>query len=511
MSFQSILFDKPQSYVESTELEEPPFFRDLNLNQVFSSITEKREQYNLYPFFSMPLRDVEGIAYRHNVFRDLEKQTLLNAVESFAEDMRVMRQHLIQADKLSYEYQKESWFLDAVEIYCDAVSRLDNMLSNEAVESKGFLAFRDYLSSYVKSDSFKWLVDETKSLKSSLSSVKYCIHIDGRRITVTEYRGETDYGAEVLRTFQKFEQAAVKDYKVDFYDRISMDHVEEQILGLVAQLYPDIFSGLRNYYARHKDYVDPVIGRFEREIQFYLAYLGFINKMKSDGLNFCYPQVTDQSKEVSAAETFDLALANKLVDEHSNIVTNDFFLKNPERIFVVSGPNQGGKTTFARMFGQLHYLAKLGYPVPGREAKLFLFDHLFTHFEREESLENLSGKLQDELIRIHAILEQATGSSIIIVNESFTSAMLKDAIFLGKEVLNRITELDALCVYVTFIDELSTLSKKTVSLVSTIVPENPALRTYKIVRKPADGLAYAIAIAQKYGLTQKTLTRRITK
>jgi len=510
MSFQSIIFNKPQDYAESPA-EEPYFFRDLNLDQVFSAITSGREEYNLHPFFSMPLKDVTGITYRHEVLQDLDGQTVCNAVKSFAEGMRTMRLHLVQAEKLSYEYQKESLFLDAVEIYCDTISQLESRLRNASIKSNGFLAFRNYLTAYVRSDGFGSLVAETKGLKKNLADVEYCIHIKEKRITVTKYEGEPDYSVEVLKTFQKFKQKGAKDYHAIFYDHIGMNHVEEQILGLVAQLYPDIFMALNNFYNSRQNYLDPTIGRFDREIQFYIAYLDFIEKLKSHGLRFCYPQVTDKSKEIQVNETFDIALANKLVNENLNVVTNEFFLKNVERIFVVSGPNQGGKTTFARVFGQLHYLAKLGYPVPGSEAKLFLFDQLFTHFEKEENIENLRGKLQDELIRIHEILNKATGNSIIIVNESFTSAMLKDAIFLGKEVLKKIIELDAICVYVTFIDELSTLSEKTVSMVSTIVPENPALRTYKIVRKPADGLAYAFAIAQKYGLTQDTLKRRIMR
>jgi len=509
MIFHSILIKDNKDRIKEEMLEAPLFFVDLNLDQVINDITAGKREYNLKPFFYTSLNAIDAIKYRQEIAQDLENGPLLGNIKSFAQKMSVMRRYLAMIEKLYYKYHKEGWFLEAVELYCDAVSCLVHDLSLVDLKSRGLLAFRDFLTNYAESPQFTSLLPETKKLKADLVTVKYCVIIKDSTVKVRKYELETDYTIEVEKTFEKFKQGAVKDYRVQLSIGSGMNHVEAQILDCVARLYPDIFKTLDDYCARNNQFLDETISVFDREIQFYVAYLDYIAKIKRAGLKFCYPQISDENKEVYDYEGFDLALANKRVSENSTIVCNDFYLKDNERVIVVSGPNQGGKTTFARTFGQLHYLASLGCPVPGREAQLFLFDRLFTHFEKEEDIRNLRGKLQDDLVRIYAILDHATPNSIIILNEIFTSTSLKDAVFLSKKIMERIIQLDLLCVCVTFIDELASFSEKTISMVSTVVPENPAVRTYKIVRKPADGLAYAISIAEKYRLTYEILKERI--
>jgi len=508
MEFYSMLYEGAEGRSREEAREAPACFADLNLGQVIDAITAGKQEYDLKPFFFTPLRDVNTIRYRHEVMQDLEDEGLLESIRTFARKMAIVRRYLGLVEKLEFRNHKEGWFLQAARVYCEAVACLARDLDSARLRSRAFRAFHAYITDYVRSGGFVTLTRDATYAKSQLDAIEYCVAIDGLRVRVSKYEGEADYSQEVERTFEKFRQGQAKDYRTGLNVAAGMNYVEARIVDCVERLFPDAFASLHQFCARHNPFLDEGICTFDREIQFYVAYLEFIARLRQAGLKFCYPHISE-AKEVYSCEGFDIALANKLVAENASVVCNDFFLRGKERVLVVSGPNQGGKTTFARAFGQLHYLASIGCPVPGSEARLFLYDCLLTHFEREEDIKSLRGKLQDDLVRVHAILEQASPDSILIINEIFSSTTLQDAVLLSKEIMARIIELDCLCVWVTFVDEMATFSEKTVSMVSTVMPENPAVRTYKIVRKPADGLAYALSIAEKHRVTYEQIMERI--
>lgn len=509
MVFHSILFETLEDGPPTGEVAEPEFFGDLNLDQIEQKVTQGYDEYNLAPFFRTPLNRQSAIRYRHDVMRDLGRQEISQCMHAFAYSMRRMRASLAQAEKLYYPRQKQWWFLEAASRYCCSLEELNAKLSEARPHSTGLREFGTWLAQYLYAEAFTGLKHDVENLRSALDTVAYAIHIHGNAVTVLNYNGESDYSAYVQGIFERFKQGDVKDHSAEIKEWPEMNHVEAQILDFVAKLQPIPFAMLAGFRLSRADYLDDSVVSFDREVQFYIAYDAYMQLCRDEGLPFCFPIVSSVIKAERCDDTFDLALAHKRCSDKLPVVMNDFRLDGDERILVVSGPNNGGKTTFARMFGQLHYLAKLGCPVPGSRATLYLCDQLFAHFEREENTRDMRGKLQDDLTRMHNILARATPSSVIVMNEIFSSTTLADAVFLCHRIISEIMERDALCVCVTFIEELAQLGAQTVSMVSEVNPSNSAERTFRVRRKPADGRAYAIAVAEQYGLTYERLKERL--
>jgi len=523
----SLLFIETDLVVPA-KLSEPPYFHDLNLDQIISHIIHGREEYKLDQYFYGLNKNLEQIQYRQEIMKDLEKENLYKIILTFSKGLAAIRNTLDRLENLYYPLQQQRCYLELALRYQKNLEDFLEKLKSEPVKSVGLKGLISQFKEILCSSKFVEFKNNTVNLYESLKKIRYCVVIAENKVSVRRCE-EDNYAGEVAKNLY-LSDVPLDDNNIVGNQTVDLNHVEAQTLEGVAKLYPEPFARLDTYC---KQYMRPLVASeveypsdslrasrypfmdhniliWERELQFYLAYLEYIAPLKHLGLAFSIPNMDINTKQVRAEQTFDLALATRLLEETGQkVVVNDLSLINDEQIFVITGPNQGGKTTFARMIGQLHHLAGLGCPVPGLNTQLGFCDAIYTHFSYREDIRAGHGKLEEDLIRIHENLKAATASSIFIMNELFDSTTYDDALYLSEQIIRKLLAQKIITVWVTFIDALTLISPQIVSLMSMVETEDLTRRTFKICRKPADGLAYALSLAEKYGLTYTRLMEGI--
>ncbi len=251
----------------------------------------------------------------------------------------------------------------------------------------------------------------------------------------------------------------------------------------------------------HGRFLDNALAAFERELQFFVSYALYMQTLREAGYPFAYPSFCAEAR-LDIVEGYDLSLAQLAHVEERTVVPNDVLLQPGERSLILTGPNQGGKTTFARMLGQIVCLASLGLPVPCRGAMLCLPGAVYTHFAVEEDSTTGDGRLREELARLAPILKGAPERSWVLLNELFSSTTQHDARIMGAQVLRALSEKACMCLYVTHIVALAG-EPGAVSLVAGIA--DGKARTFRMERSPADGLVYAGPLLDQYGLRSKAI------
>ena len=280
-SFTSILFPPGIEQPPPTATEPPACFIDLNLDQVVSAMADKRDEDVLRPIFYASYRDVDIARYRQAVFTDLDRSDVFQAFPTFCDAMQTVRANLNYAGKISYKCHRHMVILRAIGLYCDTVTSLASNLASFALESSGLRSLQAYLQTYINSLAYSRLATETRELQDIISKLSYGMLFRGDKATLRKYADEPDYTATILERFERFRETHVKPPapprpKDDF----SLNHIEEGILEFVGRLFAREFRTLAEYVARHTEFIDGAIARFDREIGFFIAYRTFIDPLK---------------------------------------------------------------------------------------------------------------------------------------------------------------------------------------------------------------------------------------
>ena len=486
----------------------PGYFPDLQLDQLVGAVVAGREKHHLEPAFATRLSDPAAIERRQAVFADLAGPPLRTALRAFGDGLARYERQIEEAARVRHPRQAQRWRLNAVASYAAVIDAVATAGEAAAPASAGLREWSQWLRRYTADPDFAEMAAGARALVAELEGLRYTLSISGEGIVASPFADQEDLDAGTLATFERFDTAEVAPQEFDLRTGAEMTELHAAVLDLVAGLFPDVFDRVARFVAQHAQVRHPVIDVVERELQFVSAWLDFIAPARQAGLPFCLPEIR-AGRRFDVTGTFDVLLARSLVADQRLPVTNDVALGDHESVLVVTGPNQGGKTTFARTVGQLYHLAALGLPVPGRTAVLHAPDAILTHFDRGDRAGDLWSRLEDEVTRMAQMLLTVSDRSVVILNEMFSSTTFVDARTMSADVLRAVLAAGAVGVCVTFIDELSTLDDRVVSLVTGIDERDATKRTFTVTRGRADGEAHALALATRYGLAEDQLRARI--
>lgn len=505
--------DKPLSYQEVAKLSKPEFMEDLNLDYLIDRIVSAREEPELRPYFYWLSPDFETSRYRQEVCQDLRDPAIREILSELIAGISTAVRYLQYSETVSASAQKWKWRLDAILTYYQAMEDMCARFNAKPPKAKAFYALHERFFEVLSTQEVQKLRAKSQSLNQEFLSMRYHITINKDRATFTFRYDDTDYCFLIRNAFEHGNADPTPVYfeGSPFSSGMEISALEGFVLNQFYKKNRVLFRDLETFCGIRREIVTQETLDIIREIRFYLAVLEFEEQMEEKGFPFTVPLIV-KDKELYLDDCYDAALAVHHAEIKKEVVFNDIMKANFEKAIIVTGPNQGGKTTLARAFGQAFYLGMMGFRVPGRLAKLPFVNQIYTLFSCENVGLNVESRLHTELQRVRTMLEEIGNRSIVIMNELFTSAPTMDALSMSRTLLQTLLKgVHAICFCVTHTYELACDSDDYVSLVATVVEDGTFRRTFRIVRKEANGIAFANSIADKYKLNYSHINYRIQK
>ena len=252
------------------------------------------------------------------------------------------------------------------------------------------------------------------------------------------------------------------------------------------------------------------------EFEFLVKGTNMLRALRDKGCVLSLPEIRPVGERAfSATGLYNPCVALKIEDE---IVANDVVFDENATIYVLSGPNRGGKSVITCAIGLAQVMMQLGMYVPAENAVMSPVDGIYTHFPTGADDTIDKGRLGEECARLSEILDCVTANSLVLLDESLSSTGSFEASYIAAEVLGGLAHVGCRCLFSTHlhelaaeIDNINARSKASGGVaIDTLVAgiKGEGKRSFKITRAKPDGKSYARDIAESYGLTYETILKR---
>ena len=531
----------------STELD-AQCVRDLELDQTLLGLTRSSiERSKVREILTRICTDPAVIAYRQDVIEDLwDHAAFREGLEALLPSVGALDSYRSSFDRKRSTFQDVTWRLGELDHFVSCVSGLNDLFKavGEGVRAEGWRTLRSLIAQTADDPVYRNLTRELPGMLDTLrtkASVTIGVNLDSqlrpvaatllsvnaRRFTSSSFLDrllgrETDEfkGIGPLHSVPKLDPGPgipglaggrqdVNPLMVPLFSDLA------RVLDSVCR---PIARTLRRYVTVQSGFLATLSG----DMTFYLAAIRLMERLRGRGLPVCRPGITPMDERVGELrEAYNLNLALNGAgqkDGADRIVRNDVCMDRDRRISILTGPNQGGKTTYTQMVGLCQILAQAGLWVPAADARISPVDNIFTHYPIEESLAKATGRFGDEAQRLGQIFKRATRHSLILLNESLASTSPGESVYLAQDISRILRRMGTRAIFATHLHELAAAVPQLnaeadgdsglVSLVASRLRdgEDGDQRSYKILPGPPMGRSYAREIASKYGISYEQLT-----
>lgn len=204
--------------------------------------------------------------------------------------------------------------------------------------------------------------------------------------------------------------------------------------------------------AQSADHVLSFFRMLRTELGFFIGCLNLGNALDAKGAHVCYPQptpVTERRHQFTGL--YDICLALRI---HTEVIPNDVDADGAGLV-VVTGANEGGKSTFMRSIGLAQIMMQAGMMVGAQAFCANVCEGLFAHYKREEDASMTSGKFDEELVRMDEIANHVRRDSMVLFNESFASTNEREGSEVARQIVRALLENRVKVFFVTHMYEFA--------------------------------------------------------